>query len=248
MVKTKTASSGSVAAWMRSIAFALVQILITPPYALIAIFTFPFSARTRYRVISGWARFLVWLAAVVCGVRYRIKGREHFPAKACVVLSKHQSTWETLAFQAILPPHVMVVKRELLWIPFFGWGLAMLSPIAIDRGAGMRALKQILHQGKQRLAAGFCVVMYPEGTRVAPGRHRKYQVGGAWLAVRAGVPVIPIAHNAGYLWPRNSFVKRPGTITVSVGAPVVTTDRRPDEVIAEIERWIEAETKLLLHP
>lgn len=181
-------------------------------------------------------------------MRYRIKGLEHFPAKACVVLSKHQSTWETLAFQAILPPHVMVVKRELLWIPFFGWGLAMLSPIAIDRVAGMRALKQIHHQGEQRLAAGFYVVMYPEGTRVAPWRHRKYQVGGAWLAVRAGVPVIPIAHNAGYLWPRNSFVKHPGTIAVSFGAPVATKDRRPDEVIAEVERWIETEAKRLPHP
>ncbi|RPI48795.1 MAG: 1-acyl-sn-glycerol-3-phosphate acyltransferase, partial [Betaproteobacteria bacterium] len=163
----------------------------------------------------------------------------------CVFLAKHQSAWETLAFQVILPPHVMVIKRELLWIPFFGWGLALMSPIAIDRGAGMRSLKQILEQGKQRLGSGFGVVIYPEGTRMTPGKRGKYQTGGAWLAVRAGVPVVPIAHNAGYLWPRNSFVKRPGHVTVSIGPPIATEGRRPDAVIDQASAWIEAECERL---
>jgi 1-acyl-sn-glycerol-3-phosphate acyltransferase len=230
---------------VRSSLFALVQALVTPPYALVALLTFPLPALARYHIIAGWARFFVWLAAVLCGVRYRVEGRRHLPQAPCVFLSKHQSAWETLAFQAILPPHVMVIKRELLWIPFFGWGLARMSPIAIDRSAGMRALKQVQEQGKDRLARGFGVVIYPEGTRTAPGKQVKYQTGGAWLAVRAGVPVVPIAHNAGYLWPRNSFIKRPGLVTVSIGPAIPTQGRRPDAVIADVSAWIEQEVARL---
>ncbi|MCC6534793.1 MAG: 1-acyl-sn-glycerol-3-phosphate acyltransferase [Burkholderiales bacterium] len=232
-------------ALVRSCLFALLQALITPPFAVVAILTFPFAPLLRYRVISNWARFFVWLARVLCGIRYRVVGRSHVPASPCVYLCKHQSAWETLVFQVILPPHVMVVKRELLWIPFFGWGLAMISPIAIDRAAGRRALKQILEQGKERLAGGFSVVIYPEGTRTAPGRRGNYQPGGAWLALRAGVPAVPIAHNAGYLWPRNSFVKRPGVITVSIGAPIATEGMRPDALMEQAADWIEAEAARL---
>ena len=134
-----------------------------------------------------------------------------------MVLSKHQSAWETVAFQVIFPPQVYVIKRELLWIPFFGWGLAMVSPIAIDRRAGMRALKQMLEQGKDRLARGFWVIVYPEGTRIAPGERGTYQTGGAAIASHAGAPVLPVAHNAGTCWRRNAFLKYPGTITVSIG-------------------------------
>ncbi len=230
---------------LRSCVFALLQLLITPPYAFIALLSFPLSAHTRYRIISGWARFFVVVAQTVCGVRYRTLGHAHIPKEPCIFLAKHQSAWETLAFQAILPPHSMVIKRELLWIPFFGWGLALMSPIAIDRGAGMRALRQVLEQGKARLAAGFGVVIYPEGTRMPPGRRGKYQTGGAWLAVRAGVPVVPIAHNAGYVWPRNSFVKRPGLVTVSIGPVIATEGRQPDAVIEQASAWIEAECERL---
>jgi 1-acyl-sn-glycerol-3-phosphate acyltransferase len=233
---------------IRSAAFALCQIAITPPYAVVALLTFPLPPLARYHIIAGWAKFFVWLASALCGVRYRVVGLHNIPRQPCVFLSKHQSAWETLAFQAVLPPHVMVIKRELLWIPFFGWGLAMMSPIAINRAAGMRALKQIQDQGKARLAGGFGVVIYPEGTRTAPGRTTKYQTGGAWLAVRAGAPVIPIAHNAGYLWPRNSFVKRPGVITVSIGPPIATEARKPDAVTADASAWIEAEVARIGDP
>lgn len=226
---------------VRSLLFTLLQALITPPYALIAILTFPLPPLARYHIISGWARFFILLVRVLCGVRYRVVGRGNLPREPAVFLSKHQSAWETLAYQVILPPHVMVIKRELLWIPFFGWGLAMMSPIAINRAAGRQALKQIQDQGKERLADGFGVVIYPEGTRIAPGKSGEYRTGGAWLAVKAGAPVIPIAHNAGYLWPRNSFVKRPGLITVSIGPPIATAGRRPDAVTEETAAWIERE-------
>lgn len=228
---------------VRSFVFALLQVIVTPPYALVAILTFPLPPMVRYRIISGWARLFVWVARVVCGVRYRVEGRHNIAREPVVYMSKHQSAWETLAFQAILPPHVMVIKRELLWIPFFGWGLAMMSPIAIDRAAGRQALKQVQDQGKERLDDGFAVVIYPEGTRIAPGTTGRYHTGGAWLAVKAGVPIVPIAHNAGYLWPRNSFVKRPGVITVSIGPPIATLGRRPDAVTDETAAWIEAEVR-----
>lgn len=237
--------SSHACAVIRSSVFALLQLLITPPYAILALLTFPLSPRTRYHIISGWARLFVRVAERVCGVHYRVLGRDNIPSVPCVFLAKHQSAWETLAFQAILPPHVMVIKRELLWIPFFGWGLALMSPIAIDRTAGMRSLKQILEQGRSRLALGFNVVIYPEGTRVAPGTRGKYQSGGAWLAARAGVPAVPIAHNAGYVWPRNSFVKRQGVVTVSIGPALAVAGGRPDALIEQAAAWIEAECQRL---
>lgn len=230
---------------VRSFLFALLQVLITPPYALVAILTFPLPPLARYHIIAGWARFFVWVARALCGVRYRVEGRHNIPREPAVFMSKHQSAWETLAFQAILPPHVMVIKRELLRIPFFGWGLAMMSPIAIDRQAGRQALKQLQDQGKDRLDDGFGVVIYPEGTRIAPGTAGRYRTGGAWLAEKARAPIIPIAHNAGYLWPRNSFVKRPGVITVSIGPAITAQGRRPEEVTEEAAAWIEREVARL---
>jgi 1-acyl-sn-glycerol-3-phosphate acyltransferase len=230
---------------IRSGLYLILQILITPPYSIIAILTFPFSPLTRYRVIALWARFFVWLAGALCGVRYRVEGAHHIPTSPCVLLSKHQSAWETLAYQEILPPHVMVLKRELLRIPFFGWGLAMLSPIAIDRATGKLALKQVLEEGPKRLSAGLYVTMYPEGTRIAPGQRGRYRVGGASLAAHAGVPIIPIAHNAGYVWPRKSFLKHPGLITVSIGPPIETAGRTPEALIHDVETWIEAECERL---
>lgn len=228
---------------VRSALFTLLQIVITPPYAFVAVLTFPLPPLWRYHIIAGWARFFIRVASALCGLRYCVEGRNNIPREPCVFLSKHQSAWETLAYQAILPPHVMVIKRELLWIPFFGWGLAMMSPVAIDRSARSKALKQIQDQGKQRLESGFHVVIYPEGTRTPPGTRVKYRTGGAWLAVKAGARIVPIAHNAGYLWPRNSFVKRPGMITVSIGPAISTDGRRPEAVTDEAAAWIEREVE-----
>ena len=232
---------------LRSCLFAAFQLLITPPFSIVALLTFPLDPITRSRIISSWTRLVLLAAEFICGIRYRVLGAENIPAQACVVLSKHQSAWETLAFQVIFPPQVYVIKRELLWIPFYGWGLAMTSPVAIDRAAGMRALKQMLEQGKDRLARGFWIIVFPEGTRVAPGMRRTYQTGGAAIAVHAQAQVLPVAHNAGTCWRRHAFRKYPGTITVSIGRPIDSRGRKAAALTREVEDWIEAEMQRLEH-
>ncbi|MEE8222205.1 MAG: lysophospholipid acyltransferase family protein [Nitrosomonadaceae bacterium] len=226
---------------LRSIFYTLLQIIITLPYALIILASFPLTPLSRYRVTSGWAHIMLFLTRVICGVRYRVLGMENIPKTPSIVLSKHQSAWETLAFQQIFPPQVWVLKKELLRIPFFGWGLAMTSPIAINRSSGKAALKQIVQQGKDRLKQGLWIVIFPEGTRVAPGKKGKYGIGGAWLATHTGVSVVPVAHNAGELWGKNSFIKRSGTITVSIGAPIDPAGMKANELNARVEAWIELE-------
>ena len=228
---------------LRSCAFAVFQTVITPFFALVALASFPLAPLVRYRIITQWSRLTLAAARVICGIRYRVLGTENIPREPCVILANHQSAWETLAFQVIFPPQVWVVKRELLWIPFFGWGLAMLSPIAIDRGAGARALRQTLEQGRERLARGFFLVIFPEGTRVAPGERRRYHPGGAWLAIQAAAPVLPVAHNSGTLWPRNAFIKRPGLVTVSIGEAIPTGGAAADALNARVEAWIDQETQ-----
>jgi len=230
---------------LRSTLFALFLILITPVFTVIALLTFPLPALTRYRIISTWSRCVMWAARVICGIRYRVIGRENIPAEPCIILSKHQSAWETLAFQLIFPPQVWVLKRELLRVPFFGWGLAMLSPIAIDRSLRREALQQLVEQGVERLAAGFCIVIFPEGTRIAPGNRGKYRPGGARLAVQTGTTVIPVAHNAGTCWGRNAFLKRPGLITVSIGVPIRPDGTEAETLAKRVEDWIEGEMLLL---
>jgi len=229
----------------RSILFAAALVVVTPPYALLALATFPLPPMLRYRVISGWSRVVLFLARRLLGIDWKVEGHEHLPACPAVILSKHQSAWETLAFQSILPPQVHVLKRELLWIPFFGWGLALMSPIAIDRSRGMTAMRQIARKGKQRLEQGFWVIVFPEGTRVGPGEKRKYQQGGAWLASYARAPVVPVAHNAGRVWPRNSFLKYPGIVTVRIGPPIESSGRPAEEITAQAEAWIESQQKTL---
>jgi 1-acyl-sn-glycerol-3-phosphate acyltransferase len=230
---------------LRSALFALALILVTPPYAIIALASFPLPRMARYRLISAWSRMVIRLAWLLCGIRWKIEGRRHLPNEPAVILSQHQSAWETLAFQEIFPPQVLVLKRELLWIPFFGWGLALMSPIAIDRARGTAALREMARRGRERLAQGFWVVIFPEGTRVPPGEKRAYHQGGAWLAVNCGAKVVPVAHNAGKLWPRNAFLKRAGTVTVRIGPPIATAGRQPKDVMAEVKSWIEAQQATL---
>ncbi len=226
---------------LRSLIFFLLQLVITPLYALIAIFTFPFNPLTRYRIISGWALIMLWLLRVLCGIRMEVRGAGNIPREPCVVLCKHQSAWETIALQKVFPPQVWVLKRELLWLPFFGWGLAMTSPIAIKRSEGREAMKQLLKQGKERLQMGFCVVIFPEGTRIPYGQRGKYKIGGALLGAFSGAPVVPVAHNAGRLWGRNSFLKHPGVITMSIGAPIDPAGLKAEEINRRVEEWIETE-------
>lgn len=230
---------------LRSALFAAALVIVTLPYAVLSILTYPLSRMSRFRVISGWSRIMLFMARHLCGLDYRVEGRENLPKHPCVILSKHQSAWETLAFQTVFPPQVHVLKKELLWIPFFGWGLAMMSPIAIDRAKSRAALRQLARLGKERILQGFWVVIFPEGTRVAPGTRRKYQPGGAWLAVQTATPIVPVAHNAGLYWPKNAFLKYPGTITMRIGPMITTQGRNPAEVTAEAEAWIERQQEEL---
>jgi 1-acyl-sn-glycerol-3-phosphate acyltransferase len=232
-------------AFLRSVVYEVLRILVTVVFAIVSLMTFALRPITRYRIITAWSHLVIGMARVICGVRYRVVGRDNLPQHPCIVLSKHQSAWETLAYQVILPPQVWVLKRELLRVPFFGWGLAMMSPIAIDRGSASRALKQTLEQGKSRLADGWWIVVFPEGTRIAPGKRGRYHLGGAWLACKTGAPVLPIAHNAGTVWGRNAFVKYPGTITVSIGPVIDPSGMNPDDVNRKAEDWIETEVARL---
>jgi 1-acyl-sn-glycerol-3-phosphate acyltransferase len=183
----------------------------------------------------------MWLLRVLCGIRMEVRGAENIPKEPCIVLCKHQSAWETIALQKVFPPQVWVLKRELLWLPFFGWGLAMTSPIAIKRSEGREAMKQLLKQGKDRLETGFCVVIFPEGTRIPFGQRGKYKIGGSLLGAHCGAPVVPVAHNAGKLWGRNSFFKHPGVITMSIGVPIDPAGLKADVINQQVEEWIEAE-------
>ncbi len=230
---------------LRSVLFALALLILTPPYSVIALATLPLPRKARYRIISGWSVAVIYLARWLCGIRWRVEGLEHLPKGAAILLAKHQSAWETLAFQLFFPPQVHVLKRELLWIPFFGWGLALMSPIAINRARGAAALRELERRGRERLAQGFWVVIFPEGTRVAPGQRRRYQPGGAWLGARCGVPLVPVAHNAGLLWPRNGFLKRAGVVTVRIGPAIESAGRDPQHLNALAETWIEAEQQQL---
>jgi 1-acyl-sn-glycerol-3-phosphate acyltransferase len=232
---------------IRSLIFLLLQIIITPIFAMVALLSFPLNRLTRYRIISQWAKMMLPILRLVCGIRYEVLGIENLPKRPCIVMCKHQSAWETLALQKIFPPQVWVLKRELLLIPFFGWALALTSPIAIKRRDGKGAMRQLLEQGKQRLTQGFCVVVFPEGTRIPYGQRGKYKIGGAMLAASCGVPVIPVAHNAGRLWGRNAFSKHPGLITMSIGTPIETQGLKADEINQRVEAWIENEIQNLAH-
>ena len=230
---------------LRSSVFALALLLLTPPYDVVALATFPLPRMARYRIISGWSRLVILLARWILGIGWRVEGREHLPSRPAIILSKHQSAWETMAFQLLFPPQVLVLKRELLWIPFFGWGLALMSPIAIDRARGIAALRAIARRGRERLAQGFWVVVFPEGTRVPPGERRHYQLGGAWLAAESGAPVVPVAHNAGLLWPRNAFLKRAGTVTIRIGPSIDASNRDAKTINSLAEEWIEKQQRVL---
>ena len=232
---------------LRSGLFALLQSLATIVFSIIALLTFPFGPFTRYRVITLWNRILIRAVRVICGIRYEINGLENLPDHPVIVMSKHQSAWETLALPILLPPQATVIKKELLSIPFFGWGFRMLSPIAIDRKAGKEALRQIVAQGSDRIKQGFWVLIFPEGTRVKPGEIGRYAIGGAWLATHTNTPVLPVAHNAGEVWPRHSFIKHPGTITVSIGPVISSQGKKADALNEEIKAWIESEMKQLPH-
>ena len=230
-------------ALFRSALFLFLAVLITAPTGLLVTLAVVLPMRWRFRIIAAWRTLFMALCAQVLGLRYRVIGRENIPTAPSVVLSKHQSAWETVGLQDIFPPQVFVLKRSLLLIPFMGWAFAAIKMISIDRKAGKNALKQVEKQGIERLRAGYWVIVFPEGTRVAPGESRRFKTGGALLAVSAGVPAVPVAHNAGEFWARNAFVKKPGLITVSIGPAIDPRGKTAEEVNALAEQWIDAEMR-----
>jgi 1-acyl-sn-glycerol-3-phosphate acyltransferase len=220
-------------------------IVFTVPYATACFIAFPFMrADSRYWMAAGWCRATLNAVRWLNGIRYKIEGMENLPNGPAVLLSKHQSAWETLAFPALMPrPLCYVFKRELLYVPFFGWALGMLKMVQINRKEGKNAFASVTRQGKRRMEEGAWVIMFPEGTRTPTGKQGKYKTGGARFAIATGAPVVPIAHNAGRVWPRNSFIKYPGIVTVSIGKPIDTRGLTPDEVNMRVETWIEAEMR-----
>ena len=226
---------------IRNLLFMLALAVLTPLYALIAMATFPFGPKTRHRIIRGWPHLRAWVVKHVLGIPYRLVGAENIPAGPAIVMSKHMSAWETIMLQDIFPPMVFVMKREIHKLPFFGWGIAQMPMIAIDRAAGKDALAQVVEQGIDRLGHGFWVTIFPEGTRVALGSRKRYKAGGAVLASKSGAPVVPVAHNAGEFWARNAFLKRPGEVVVSIGPAIDTRGLAPDEINRRAEAWVEGE-------
>jgi 1-acyl-sn-glycerol-3-phosphate acyltransferase len=233
---------------VRSLVFLIFQTIVTPAYAAAMLALFWIPRVPMYRIAASWCRVNLWGARWICGIGHQVIGIENVPSTPHVVLSKHSSTWETLALTQLFPPLAYVAKKELLSIPFFGWGFALASPITIDRRSGTDAMHQIAAQGRERFRQGFWIVVYPEGTRIRAGTRAKYKTGGARLALALGVPILPVAHNAGYLWPKGVFGKRPGTVTISFGKPIPPNGKDAQTLMREAETWIEAEVARLGDP
>lgn len=232
--------------FLRSLIFLLVMIVATVVWAPISMLFAPLPYNQRYYVTSRWNVFMIWAARVICGIRYQTKGFENFPDGPVIVLSKHQSAWETIFLLMATPrPLVFVFKKEITYIPFFGWAISLLRMIPIDRSKGKDAFAQVVVQGRKRLADGQWIIMFPEGTRIAVGKKGHYKGGGTRLAVETQTPVIPIALNSGECWPKNSFIKKPGLVTVSVGKPIAPDNMNATELMQLVEQWIEAEMRVI---
>lgn len=230
---------------LRSLAFALFQIIVTPLYALSVMLLAWLPRVPRYRYITFWCAMNLWAARWICGIESRVVGGENVPTTPHIVACKHSSTWETLFLSRYLPPLAYVAKKELLSLPFFGWAFRLASPITIDRQAGQDAMIQISSQGRERFAQGFWIILYPEGTRIPVTRRVRYKTGAARLAIEMQVPILPIAHNAGWLWPKGFMGKRPGIVTMSVGKPIAPGAMNPAELMQAVEEWIEGEVARL---
>jgi len=237
---------------LRALIFAVYQVVVTVVWAALVMLMAWLPPRPRFNFISVWCRLNLLGARWICGIRHRVVGAENIPHGASVpphiVMSKHSSTWETLALHMFFPPLSFVAKKELLSLPVFGWAFALASPITIDRKAGTDAMQQIVTQGRERFKQGFWFVVYPEGTRIRAGTRAKYKTGGARLAIELGVPIVPVAHNAGWLWPKGTFGKRPGTVTISFGKPITPGGKTAQALTNEVEAWIEDEVARLGKP
>ena len=232
---------------VRSVLFVLFMAVTVIPWALAVLVVSIFAkGNVVYWMCVGWLSTAIWGAKVICGVHARLHGTENLPDSPVVMLPKHQSTWETFAFPGLMPhPLCYVFKRELLYIPFFGWAMARMDMIHIDRSRRSEAWRKVIEQGQRFMDKGHWVIMFPEGTRIARGAIGDYKTGGTRLAVTTGRPVMPIAVTSARCWPRKSFILRPGVIDVSIGVPIASAGREPDELMREVQTWIEAEMRRL---
>jgi 1-acyl-sn-glycerol-3-phosphate acyltransferase len=231
--------------WVASILFTMLLFASVPLYGVVALLTTPLPRRYMYGVAIAWVDSMFWLLRVLCRLDYVVEGREHLPTRSSVVLLKHSSAWETLAQFKIFPRQTWVLKRELTWVPILGWVLWLLKPIAIDRRGGGSAVQQVLEQGRERLAEGVWVMIFPEGTRMPVGQTRRYGMSGVLLAQAEGLAVVPVTHNAGYFWPRRGWLKKPGTIRVVIGPPIETKGAEPRVVNERAQQWIEGTLETL---
>lgn len=237
--------------FIRSVLHLLWMTVTVIPWAMACLIVSIFVGGTRlYWFTMVWLRMAVWGAKVICGIRYQVRGMEHLPSansnSPIILLPKHQSTWETFAFPTIMPhPLAYVFKRELIYIPFFGWAMARLDMIHIDRSKRAEAFNLVAARGRELMAQGNWVIMFPEGTRIPVGQAGHYKTGGTRLAIATGASVVPIAHNAGEVWPRKAFIKRPGLVTISIGKPISPEGHTPESLMLEVQQWIEAEMRVL---
>ena len=238
---------GNALAAFRSALYFLFLVVTIVPWATVAVIYSIFVRGERlYWVCAAWLRVAIWGARMICGVDYRVQGRENLPDEPVVMLPKHQSAWETFAFPTLMPrPLCYVFKRELLWIPFFGWAMARMDLIHIDRSKRAEAWAKVADQGRRFMAQGNWVIMFPEGTRAPRGGQGKYKSGGTRLAIETGHPVLPVAVTSARCWPRKSFVLRPGVIDISIARPISSTGRDADSLMREVETWVEAEMRRL---
>jgi 1-acyl-sn-glycerol-3-phosphate acyltransferase len=231
---------------LRSIVYFIFLCISTVVYSIAILAAFSAPLALRCRIANAWGKTNLYALKILCRLNYHIIGWENLPTENCIIMAKHQSAWETIALRGLLPEmQTWVLKRELLAIPFFGWALRLLAPVAIDRTVINKTVKQMIAQGIAALQAGRWVVIFPEGTRVAPGEHKKYGIGAALLAEKSGYPVVPIAHNAGIFWKRRGLYKLPGTIQVVVGPPISTNGKKASRINEEVASWIEAQLERL---
>jgi len=229
--------------FFRSLLFSIFFFLTSMLVPFLVFLSAPFPLKVRRKVSALWVSTSLFGLKHICKLNYEVTGLDNVPKEPCVIMSKHQSTWETLAFVELFYPYVWVLKRELLYIPIYGWALALIEPIAINRKSGKKAIDQIVKQGSQRLKDGLSVMVFPEGTRVDPRVKRKYGIGGAVLAQKSGAKILPVAHNAGEFWQRRKFLIRPGTVQVSVGKVIESIGQDAASINQAVEAWIESEMK-----
>jgi 1-acyl-sn-glycerol-3-phosphate acyltransferase len=230
---------------LRSVLFLVGAVLITVPFGILVPASRVFGTEPPFTMARLYTKVMVRWVEISCGITYEVTGWEHVPKFPVVIMSKHQSAWETIFIESAFPSQCWIVKKELLWLPFVGWGLMAIRAIAIDRSSGRTAREQIVEQGAERLKEGHWVTIFPEGTRIAPGKRGRYGIGGSLLATRTGTPILPIAHNAGEMWPRYAFRKKPGTVKVVIGPLISTEGRDVVSVNNEVENWIEGQMKAI---